>query len=162
MVLRWTLANYNVSTMLETTASSGGNWAQCVENQKNWYTKVYSPVVQAGIANEIMTFSAGVFNDYKITGDQILLFQVQANINRTIAPWHGGSVNVGYLQREVSYALRNSTHGVALGLNCIPISGLGNCFNVTTTVMRDFMMEHELGQIDQLCLSQNASYYESL
>jgi hypothetical protein len=140
---------YNVENMLQ----NGKNWAQCRTNVKEVYRDKYA-LPQNGRIQSFMMFSEGYYTDYLITGDGADLTLINDWLTNIYSPTHGGYVDVGYLQREVAYTLRNGIHGVALGQN-------QTAFHQTSAFMRDYALDHVLGQIDQLCLSQNAQYFEN-
>jgi hypothetical protein len=140
------LVYYNVENLL----NNGRNWSQCRTNVKQVYRDGY---ILPGSSQVFMQFTKGYYLDYPITGDtadQTLITKLSAPV---FAPYHGTFWNVGYLQREVAYTMRNSMHASLMGLG-------SNFGNLTQTQFRDYSRDRILSQIDQMCLSQNAAYYE--
>jgi hypothetical protein len=130
---------------------NGENWEQCRANVKQVYRDNYalkSPIY------EFMMFSEGYYMDYLKTKDPADLALINKFNGEAFGPYHGWYVDVNGIQREVTYVLKNEIYGVALGQN-VPSSGQTSAF------MRDYAEDHVLGMIDQICLSQNAEYWEN-
>ena len=138
---------YNVENMLK----NGKNWEQCRTNVKQVYRDNYA---LTKLIPTYMMFSQGYYMGYLKAADPADLALINKFNGETFAPYHGWYVNVSALQREVAYVMRNEIHGVALGQN---VSTLGQ----TSAFMRDYAEDHVLGMIDQICLSQNAQYWEN-
>jgi hypothetical protein len=139
---------YNVQNLL----NDGENWAQCRAD----VAQVYRDYVRrtGGSIFEFMMFTEGAYLDYLDTGDAADLTLINELDNHMIAPYHGNMVDVSYLQRETAYALKNAIYASALQQN-------NPRFNNTTAFWRDYALDHVLGHVDQICLSQNAQYFES-
>lgn len=138
---------YNVENLLK----NGKNWEQCRTNVKRVYRDGYALVKPI---QTYMMFSRGYYLDYLKTSDHADLELIN-KFNGQLEYFHHGSyVDVSYLQREVSYVLRNEIHGVALGQN-VPVLGQTSAF------MRDYAEDHVLGMIDEICLTRNAQYWEN-
>ena len=138
---------YNVENLLK----NGKNWEQCRANVKEVYRDRYALVKPI---QTYMMFSRGYYLDYLKTSDHADLELINKFNGQLQFFQHGSYVDVSYLQREVSYVLRNEIHGVALGQN-VPVLGQTSAF------MRDYAEEHVLGMIDEICLSRNAQYWEN-
>lgn len=138
---------YNIENLL----NNGKDWAQCRANVKQVYRDNYALTKPI---QTFMTFSQGYYMDYLKTADPADLTLINKFNNESYAPYHGVYVDVSYLQREVAYVMRNEIHGVALGQN-VPVLGQTSAF------IRDYAEDHVLGMMDQICLSQNAQYWEN-
>src|SRR6202167_4558591 len=139
---------FNVQNLL----NDGENWAQCRANVAQVYRDGYVRRTGGSIF-EFMMFTEGAYLDYLDTGDAADLTLINELDSHMIAPYHGNMVDVSYLQRETAYALKNAIYASALQQN-------NPRFNDTTTFWRDYMLDHVLGHVDQICLSQNALYFE--
>ena len=142
-------AYYNVENMLQ----NGKNWALCRANVKDNYRDKYILPAKGNVWS-FMRFSKGFYTDYLRTGDVTNLTVIDSYVAHSRVPWHGVAVNVDYLQRESPYEMRNFIHAILLGQS-------GTQYKQSYPFMRDYWMEHVLGQIDQICLSQNADYFEN-
>ena len=146
------LAYWNVQDLLLNDTS---NWAQCRANVKQVYRDGY--VLPNGGANifEFMMFTEGYYKDYLSTGDGADLTLINDFDSHMLAPYHAVLVDVSYDQRETVYALKNAIYASKLGQN-------NPRFPANSTVFwRDYLLDHVLGHVDQICLSKNAQYFES-
>jgi hypothetical protein len=138
---------YNIENLL----NNGKNWAQCRDNIKQVYRDSYALVKPI---QTFMMFSQGYYTDYLKTGDTADLALINKFNSEVFAPYHGWYVDVSSLQREVAYVMKNEIYGLALEQN-VPAYGQSPAF------IRDYAKDHILGMIDQICLSQNAQYWEN-
>jgi hypothetical protein len=141
---------YNVQSLV----NDGDNWAQCRENVAQVYRDNYA--LKQKIF-ELMMFTEGYYLDYSSdsnTGTDADLQLINQLDGEMYAPYHAVMVDVTYLQRETAYALKNAIYASALQQN-------NSRFNNTTAFWRDYALDHVLGHVDQICLSQNAQYFES-
>jgi hypothetical protein len=145
------LVYYNVQSLV----NDGNNWAQCRENVAQVYRDNYA------LKNRIweyMMFTEGYYVDYfsePNTGTDADLQLINKLDGEMLAPYHANMVDVTYLQRETAYALKNAIYASMLGQNNPRL------FTNTTAFWRDYTLDHVLGHVDQICLSQNAQYFES-
>jgi hypothetical protein len=140
---------YNVQNLV----NDGDNWAQCRTNVAQVYRDGYV-LRTGGRIFEFMMFTEGYYTDYLNTGDSADLTLINELDSQMLAPYHAAMVDVTYLQRETAYALKNAIYASALNQN-------NPRFNNTTAFWRDYTLDHVLGHVDQICLSQNAQYFES-
>lgn len=138
---------YNIENLLK----NGKNWEQCRANVKYVYRDNYALTKPI---QTYMMFSQGYYMDYLKTSDPADLELINKFNGETFSPYHGWYVDVSSLQREVAYVMRNEIYGVALGQN-VPVLGQTSAF------IRDYAEDHVLGMVDQICLSQNAQYWEN-
>src|SRR6202050_3426848 len=141
---------YNVQNLV----NDGDNWAQCRANVEQVYRDGYV-LRNDGKIFEFMMFTEGYYIDYLNTGDSADLTLINELDSQMLAPYHAAMVDVAYLQRETAYALKNATYASALQQNN------PRFFTNTTAFWRDYTLDHVLGHVDQICLSQNAPYFES-
>jgi len=145
------LVYYNVQSLV----NDGNNWAQCRENVAQVYRDNYA------LKNKIfefMMFTQGYYMDYfnyPNTGTDADLQLINKLDGEMQATYHAAMVDVTYLQRETAYALKNAIYASALGQNNPRL------FTNSTAFWRDYTLDHVLGHVDQICLSQNAQYFES-
>ena len=145
------LAYWNVQNLL----NDGANWEQCRANVKQVYRDGYVlPKGGAGIF-EFMMFTEGYYLDYFNTKEPADVTLINDLASHMLAPYHGVLVDVSYDQRETVYAMKNAIYASKLSQNS-PI-----ILKNTTAFWRDYMLDHVLGHVDQICLSQNAQYFES-
>lgn len=141
---------YNIQKML----ANGRNWGQCIANVKAVYRDGYV-IPNGGAIQTFLMFSNGYNTDYVATSDGndlTLLNDItqQGNVSNI---YNAGYVDVSNLQREVAYVMRNELDAIARGQS-------NSYYGQTAAVMRDYAEDHVLGMIDQMCLTQNAQYYE--
>jgi hypothetical protein len=133
--------------------NNGSNWEQCITNIKQVYRNNYA------IPNTIfsfMTLSTGYYKDYLTTAEPADLTLINKfNTSDTDAPANAALVDVSSYQRETAYMLRNQLQGLALGQTA------GGYLSMTAANARTYYLEHVLGQLDQICLTQNAQYWEN-
>ena len=154
----WFYDGAQVYQNVEDFLHNGRNWLQCRQN----VYQVYAPYVLGasfGAATSYLGFSKGYYTDFLKggaaaggTANDLAILNAMATKGYP-SPSTGSWVGIGYLQRETAYALRNEIHAVAVGINQ-PLQGKSSTF------IRDYALDHVLGQLDQACLTQNADYYE--
>jgi hypothetical protein len=147
----WFYDGVQVYHNVENLLKNGRDWAQCRTNVKQVYRDNYA--LQAPI-HVFMEFSKGYFNDYPITNDaaDLTLLNKFTTDSWVQNPVHGGFVDVSYLERELSYTLRNFMHAEKMGVS----SPFGS---ITSAQFRDFSEDHVLGMIDQIVLSPTVAGY---
>jgi hypothetical protein len=110
---------------------------------------------------ELLTFSKGFYRDYLQTGNPDDLSLIAKWLQQDPFLGNGGIVDVGYSQRETAYLLRNETHAAKLGFTKEPSSWANYGSGQVPAWWREYALDHVLGQVDQICLSQNAEYWEN-
>jgi hypothetical protein len=143
------LVYWNVQDLL----SNGSDWAQCRTDVKQVYRDGYVARA-AGAIPGYMMFTEGYYIDYLNTGEDADVTLINRLDSHMLSPYHANFVDVSYLQRETAYALKNAIYADKLGQN-------NPRLHQTTAFWRDYMLDHVLGHVDQICLSQNAQYFES-
>jgi hypothetical protein len=143
----------NLFSAIRSLLNNGSNWEQCITNIKQVYRNNYAigTTIQT-----FMTFSTGYFQDYQTAAEPADLTLINKyNTSDNYAPPHGIMVDVSYLQREAAYSMRNQMHGLLLGQTA------GGYLSMTAPNYREYTKEHILGHLDQICLTQNAQYWEN-
>jgi hypothetical protein len=143
----------NLFANIRALLNNGSNWEQCITNIKQVYRNNYA------IPNPILTFmtlSTGYFQDYQTAAEPADLTLINKfNTSDNYTPAHGSMVDVSVLQRETAYTMRNQMQGLLLSQTA------GGFFSMSATNFREYTKEHILGQLDQICLTQNAQYWEN-
>jgi hypothetical protein len=143
----------NLYANIRSLLNNGTNWEQCITNIKQVYRNNYALV---GTIQTLMTLSTGYYGDYLTAAEPADIALInEFNSTDYYSPVHGGMVDVGYLQRETAYMLRNLTHGLALGQTA------GGILSMSAVNVREYTKEHVLGHLDEICLTQSAQYWEN-
>ena len=144
----------NLYSAIRSLLNNGTNWEQCITNIKQVYRNNYA--IPNSAIQTFMTFSTGYYQDYLTTAEPAdLTLLNKLNTSDNYAPPNGVMVDVSYLQREAAYSMRNQMHGLLLGQTA------GGYLSMNATNLREYYKEHVLGMLDQICLTQNAQYWEN-
>jgi hypothetical protein len=150
----WFYDGVSVYNNVQLLVNDGEDWGQCRDNVAQVYRDNYV-LPRNGNIQAFMMFSEGYYLDYEQTRNPADLTLVNEFDSHMYPPYHAGMVDVSYLQRETAYDLKNAIYASLLGQDN-PRSG-----NHSTIFWRSYLLDHVLGQVDQICLSQNAQYFES-
>ena len=140
---------YNISDLLKDIPT----WEQCRANVKQVYRDRYVLKNQGSVPGYVM-FAQGYYMDYLQTGDANDLTLIDNLDSHTFKPANGAMVSVRYLQREAAYDLKIDIFANVLHRNNVR-------FGQGTPYWMNYHLDHVLGHVDQICLSQNAEYWES-
>ncbi|HEY2118828.1 MAG TPA: hypothetical protein VGH37_06540 [Candidatus Acidoferrum sp.] len=143
-------AYWNVQNLL----NDDTDWEQCRANVKQVYRDGYV-LPRDGAIFGFMMFTEGYYTDYLTSTEAADVTLINDLDSHMYAPYHGVMVDVSYLQRETAYAMKNAIYASEISPNSPKL------FNNTTSFWRDYTLDHVLGHVDQICLSQNAQYFES-
>ena len=92
-------------------------------------------------------FAQGYYMDYLRTGDPSDLALIDDLDLHTYQPTNGVMVSVRYLQRETAYDLKVDIFATLLRRNNVR-------FGQGTSYWMNYHLDHVLGHVDQICLSQ--------
>jgi hypothetical protein len=140
---------YNVADLLKDIPA----WEQCRANVKQVYRDRYVIPNQGSVPGYVM-FPQGYYMDYLRTGDASDLTLIDALDRHTFGPANGAMVSVRYLQRETAYDLKVDVFASLLHRDNVR-------FGQGTHYWMNYHLDHVLGHVDQICLSQNPEYWES-
>jgi len=141
---------YNVQNLLKASI----NWEQCRQNVRAVYRDDYV-IPNKGAIPVFLQFPQGAYIDYiKGNGATEALTFINYIDAHTYGVANGGLVDVNYLQRETAYSLKNDIYANKLGQNNVR-------YGQSTNFWLAYHLDHVLGHVDQICLSQNASYFEN-
>jgi hypothetical protein len=127
-------------------------WTQCRNNIKDFYRDDYI-IDNGGVIAGWRVFPQGYYIDYIRTGDTADLTAIDMLDAKTYNPVHGNMVFMN-LQRETAYALKVDTYENKLGRS-------QTRYTKNTVFWLSYYLEHVLGNVDRICRTQNAGYYET-
>lgn len=142
---------YNIGDLLNDQVT----YQVCVQNVNQVFRDGYI-IPNAGSVQIFTGFTTGLLLDYQRQGSPTVDLTAINDQDSTTQPNYqgGGIVPVSYLQRETAYAFKFARDAVILGQN-------NPRFGQTSTFFRGYYLDHVLGHLDEICLSQNATYFEN-